>query len=353
MKIENVGYVETGMLNTPLHKLENISRDLDVELYIKRDDLTGFGTGGNKLRKLDYLVKDAIDQGCNTLLTYGGYQTNHGRLTAAAAARYGMKCVLILNGAPPKEATGNLILDRMMGAEVVFMDTSSIEGDADFAEKSALLKEKATKAVIERYKKQGDKVYSIPVGGSNDVGAAGYIRCVGEMAEQLKAMDVEPDYVISPYGSMGTYAGITVGMKYYDLKGKLIGIAVSPKEEAVIMEGLDYINRIAEKYETGLSFTRDELNVDTGYVGPGYNISDEATRAACYYMASKEAIILDFCYTGKVFTGLLDMIKSGKIAKGSKIVFVHTGGLPGLFSDRHMAACQEDLWGGDIEVFRP
>ena len=351
MKLENVKFVETGILDTPLHKLPRVSEELKIELYIKRDDLTGFGLGGNKLRKLDYLVSDAIVTGCNVLLTYGGYQTNHGRLTAAAAARLGLKCVMILDGPPPKEATGNLILDKMMGAEVVFMDDSSFAGAADYAEKYAALKAKATAVVIAKYEAMGDKVYSIPVGGSSETGAAGYIKCAKELGEQLKDMDVAPDYIFCAYGSAGTYAGMTVGLKYYGVPGSLVGVCVSHKDDAAIKGGLDYINRTAATWETGLTFDLADLWIERGYVGVGYNQPDPDTRAASYFMASREAILLDFCYTGKVFRGLVDMVKSGKIAEGSKVVMLHTGGAPGLFSDRHQAACQAELWGDAPEVF--
>ncbi len=350
MKIENAKYFETGMLNTPLHKLPRVSEELGIELYIKRDDLTGYGLGGNKLRKLDYLVQDAVSKGCTTLLTYGGPQTNHGRLTAAAAARFGLKCVMILNGPAPKEATGNLILDRMMGAEVVFMDDSSFAGTPDYAEKAAALKEKATAAVVARYEAMGDKVYLIPVGGSTEIGAAGYIRCAGEMGGQLKDMGISPDYIFCAYGSAGTYAGMTVGLRYYSVPGELVGVCVSNKTEADILSGLDYINRTAAYWETGLSFSRADLHIEHGYVGPGYNIPDPDTRAASYFMASREAILLDFCYTGKVFRGLMDMAKTGRIPKGSRVVMLHTGGAPGIFSGTHQAACQAELW-GDPEVF--
>lgn len=352
MKLNELKKINTGMLNTPLHKLENISKDTGVNIYIKRDDLTGYGFGGNKLRKLDYLLAEAIEQGCNVLLTYGGPQTNHGRLTAAVAARYGLKCGIIMDGPAPEKATGNLILDKMFNADLYFMDDTDFKNDEDYSDKYNKLKEKATNAVIKKYEDNGDKVYSIPVGGSSVLGAVGYLQAIDEINKQLEEKNIVIDHMVSGYGSCGTYAGLLLGSKYYESKFDVIGICVSHKNDEAIQKHIEYMNEISKTYELDIEITKNDIRVEKGYVGIGYNIPDEETRKCVYYVAGKESVVLDPCYTGKAFNGLLKMIESGKIAKGSNVLFLHTGGTPGIFSEGHSSAMQEELWGEEKSVFK-
>ena len=192
-------------LPTPLEYLPGVSKDLGVEFYIKRDDLTNLGVGGNKLRKLEYLLKDAQDQGCTMLLTLGGAQTNHGRLTAAVAAKFGMKCAIVCVDPYPGELSANLLLDRLMGAEVILKKDDGRPESEQFAETAA--------AVKARYEAQGEKVYEIPIGGSSDVGMLGYYECAMELTEQAKQMGLEDATVISAVGSIGTYMGLYCGLK--------------------------------------------------------------------------------------------------------------------------------------------
>lgn len=191
--------------------MENLTKEIGCgDLYIKRDDLTDVGLSGNKIRKLEYLVAQAKAEGCNTLLTFGGPQTNHGRLTAAAAVRCGMKCILILTGERPDYMSGNLLLDKLMGADLYFTT-----GDP----------EEAAKKVIAQYEAKGDKVYVIPTGGSNELGAVGYIQMVPELMAQCKEMGIAPKYLVCGSGSQGTFGGLWLGAKYY---GALLECWVSP-----------------------------------------------------------------------------------------------------------------------------
>nr|WP_312578289.1 D-cysteine desulfhydrase family protein [Sedimentibacter sp.] len=353
MKIEQLQKIDTGFLNTPIHKLENLSKKYDVNIYIKRDDLTGFALGGNKLRKLDYLLKDAIDNGCNVLLTYGGSQTNHGRLTAAVAARFGLKCGIIMDGPAPEKASGNLILDKMLGADLFFMDDSNFKGGSkeNYLEKYNLLLNKTTKKVIRMYEENGDKVYVIPVGGSSPLGAAGYVMAAKEIKIQLDEMKINMDYVFTGFGSVGTFGGLYLGSKYFNAGFTPIGIAVSHKNDLEIQEKVNYINEANRFLELGVDVTLDDMWIERGFVGISYNIPDSETRKYVYMMAKEEAIILDPCYTGKTFRGMIEMIESGKIKKNTNIMLIHTGGSPGLFSEGHSEAMQQELWGEGQKEF--
>lgn len=319
------------LLPTPIHKLENISRDTGVDIYIKRDDMTGFGLGGNKLRKLEYLAYDAIDNHCDTLLTYGGPQTNHGRLTAAVATRLGMKCIIIADGEKPDRPTGNLILDKMMGADLYFTDAANE-------------KESLTAKVVRQYEENGHKIYNIPIGGSSVIGAIGYFEAVKEINTQLDEMKLSISNVICAYGSAGTYAGLILGQKYHHTPYEVTGVSVSHKTECDLAQHAAYINRVSNQLELGITIERKDMRIEMDYVKNGYNVPDKETRDCVYYVAKKEAIILDPCYTGKAFNGLLNLIRKNVIPQGSSVLFIHTGGVPGIYSDTHMPIIQEELW---------
>lgn len=346
MKVENLPRIETGMYNTPIHKLNNLSKKYGINIYIKRDDMTGYATGGNKLRKLDYLLKDALDKNCTVLLTYGGPQTNHGRLTAAVAARFGLKCGIIMDGPAPEKASGNLILDKMMGADLFFMDDSSFNNEPKEI-KSVKYKEltgKTTNEVIKLYESQGEKVYLIPIGGSSPLGAAGYVMAAKEIKDQLNEMNVKIDYVFTGFGSVGTYGGLYLGSKYFDAGFTPIGVCVSHKNDADMQEKFDYIKEINTFLNLNVDVKKEDMWIEDGYVGIAYNVPDPLTRKYVYMMARQEAIILDNCYTGKTFRAMIEMVENGKIPKDKNIMFLHTGGLPGLFSEEHADSMQNELW---------
>ncbi|MDP3387245.1 MAG: D-cysteine desulfhydrase family protein [Eubacteriales bacterium] len=336
--------LNTGMINTPIHKLDNISRDLECNIYIKRDDLTGYAFGGNKLRKLDYLLADALNKNCDTLLTYGGPQTNHGRLTAAVAARFGLKCIIIMDGDKPAKPTANLILDKMMNADLYFLNDTQYRGQEDFEQIYHNLKEEKTNEVLKEYEALGHVVYVIPVGGSSTLGALGYFDASAEINQQVKSMGINLDYLVVAFGSAGTYAGLLLGKKQLGLDYGVIGISVSHKSDEMIQKDIRYMNDISQEFDLGIRISSDDVWIENGFVQNGYNIPDKETRQCIYYVARQEAIILDPCYTGKAFNGMMNLIQTGAILKGSNILFLHTGGTPGIFSENHLSEFQAELW---------
>lgn len=323
--------------NTPLEHLKNLSADLGINLYIKRDDLLAdIGMGGNKLRKLEYLVAEAEEQGATTLLTYGGAQTNHGRLTAAAAAKRGLKSIIIAMDEHPEMLSANLLLDRLMGCEVyVVKPDGTPDQEARFAAK--LRAEREAK---------GEKIYEIPVGGSNVLGALGYMDCAAELYGQMQEQNIAHAKVVCGAGSLGTYLGLWTGMKLQNAPGEVVGIAISPFLEAKEARIVEYFAQIKAAYNLDIAPQRADFHIETGYVGGGYNVPDPNTRKALYQMASREAIILDPCYTGKAFAGLCSMITEGKIQKGETVVFLHTGGSPAIYTPFHRIEMEKELQGG-------
>lgn len=325
-------------LPTPLEYLPGISQDLGVEFYIKRDDLTNLGVGGNKLRKLEYLLKDAQDQGATMLLTLGGAQTNHGRLTAAVAAKYGMKCTIVCVDEYPGELSANLLLDRLMGAEVVLKKDDGRPESVQFAETAA--------AVKARYEAQGEKVYEIPIGGSNDIGILGYFECAQELTAQAKEMGISDAAVYAAVGSIGTYMGLFCGLRENRSPLGLVGVAISPFLDAKEKRIVEYFNSVKQTFGLTCDAVREDFRIEKDYTRGAYNNPCKEVRDAVRYMARREAVILDPCYTGKAFAGILDMVREGKIQKGSKIIFLHTGGLPGIYTKHHRVEFEKELIDG-------
>lgn len=326
-----LGREKVSFLNlpTPIDYMENISKDLGIKLYVKRDDLTRLGTGGNKLRKLEYLLKDAMDHGATALITAGGAQTNHGRLTAAVAAKYGLKCAIVTADEYPGELSANLLLDGIMSAEV-YMDNTGIT------------REEAMEKVAEDWASKGEKPYLIPVGGSNDIGMLGYYECAMEMASQAKEMNIEDPRVVVTVGSLGTYIGLAAGQLNEDLPFRLTGIAIEPFEDAK-QEALDYYNSSKEFHHMTYEASKEDFDINCNYDRGAYNNPVKEVREAIYYMGSREGIIVDPCYTGKTFAGILDMVKSGEIKQGENVIMIHTGGIPGIYTPHHRIEMEKEL----------
>jgi len=324
-----------GSQPTPIDHLHRLSQELGVELYMKRDDLTPWGTGGNKLRKLEYLLYDAMQKGATTLLTLGGAQTNHGRLTAAVAAKYGMKCVIVCVDDYPGEISANMLLDTIMGAEVVLKKNDGRDMAVQFAETAA--------AVKARYEAAGEVVYEIPIGGSNTVGLPGYYEGAVEITNQAKAMGLEDATLITGVGSMGTYLGLYCGLRNENSPLGLTGIAISPFTDEKKKRILELFNEAKQEYGFMISASIEDFHIETDYTRGAYNNPDATVRQAIYRMARTEAIILDPCYTGKMFAGLLEMIEEGKIRKGEKIIMLHTGGMPGIYTRHHRIEFEKEL----------
>lgn len=335
------GYKKVPFLNlpTPVEYLPNVSRQLGINLYLKRDDLTGLGMGGNKLRKLEYFLYDAQQQSATMLLTIGGVQTNHGRLTAAVAAKYGLKCAIVAVDDYPGEISANILLDRLMGADVI-LKTDDRQSSVDTqAYETAMM-------VKERYEAQGENVYFIPMGGSNELGILGYYDCAQELTIQAAELGISDSRVIVPVGSMGTYMGLFCGLKDIDSPLSLTGALIMPYEQSVRAFAKDYFDKVKAQYDFEFDAEKSDFHIDEDYVCGAYNNAVPQVREAIYQMAQKEAIILDPCYTGKAFNAIRQMILDRKIEPGETVIFIHTGGQPGINTPHHRIEFEAELMDG-------
>lgn len=322
MRIESLPRFPLAQLPTPLENLERLSRELGgPELLIKRDDQTGLAFGGNKTRKLEFLVGQALAQGADTLVTAGAVQSNHCRQTAAAAAKAGLKCELILNGQKPAVPNGNLLLNELLGARAHWIDRS--QRPAKFKELS------------EQLRAQGRKPYAIPVGGSNGVGATGYVLAMMELAEQLRVRQQGIDHIVFGSSSGGTQAGMVLGARSAGFKGQLHGLSIDkndPELNEYEIEVAQVANECAEYIGSEVRLSQSDIKVVYGYKGEGYGIIGDLEREAIRLMARCEGIVLDPVYAGRAFGALVDLIRKGVFHRGETVLFWHTGGAPALFA---------------------
>lgn len=309
--LESFPRVRLGLFPTPIHRLDNISRLLGTNLYIKRDDLTGLGLGGNKIRKLEFLLADAKAQGAEIVFTTGGAQSNHAMLTAAAAGKLGMKAVLILKKRGVTDCVGNQLLERLMGTDVRFVDTDDY---ADiYTEMDRLGRE------------MGRPYYKIPCGGSNALGSLGYVACAREIAGQ----GLPFDHIVCAEGSGGTMAGLALGAKLFLPGTRVHGMMVDTDPFDRITPAL--MRQAADLLEITPDISPADYPL-RDMCGPGYAIPSEAGNAAVSLMAQREGIFLDPVYTGKAFAGLLEMAREGAFSGTDKVLFLHSGGAGGLFA---------------------
>ena len=320
---------------TPMEKLETLSKELGIKLYLKRDDLTNYGTGGNKLRKLEYFLKDALDQGATMLLTVGGPQTNHGRLTAAVAARYGLKSAIVAIGDDPGEISANLLLDGIMGCHVYI--AAPREGI-----RAGELQAETVQRVTEEWTAKGEKVYFIPMGGSNELGALGYYDCGLEIAEQIREQSLQDPLLLTTVGSMGTYMGLLAAQVAEGLPYRLTGISIMPRKDAVI-EAVDYFEQVKSAFSLPGDVGARDIHIYTEFDYGGYNNAVPEVRQAIYRMGRAEGIILDPCYTGKTFNALLHLVARGDIYQGETVILLHTGGIPGIYTGHHRIEMEREL----------
>jgi len=320
--------IEITHAPTPLEFAPRLSEELGCNLYIKRDDCTGLAGGGNKTRKLEYLLADAQQQGADILVTTGGLQSNHARQTAAAAAKFGFDCELVLDdvaGTPKLDYynNGNLLLDSLLGARIHRLELAE---DRDVY----------TEILIEKLIGEGRKPYLIPVGGSSAIGCLGYVRCANEILQQISSQDIAIDQIVLASGSAGTQAGLLAGFIAAEVDLPVLGIAVSRngKEQAQLVDAL------LRQTLTQLSLDPDQAGgrvvANGNYIGEGYGITTEALIVAVERCARLEGLLLDPVYTGKAMAGLMDLCAQGAIAAGSNQLFLHTGGSTGLFAYREV-----------------
>jgi D-cysteine desulfhydrase/L-cysteate sulfo-lyase len=329
--------VPLATLPTPIYDASRLRDALGgpsrcPRILIKRDDLTALGLGGNKARKLEYLVADARAQGANTLITTGAVQSNHARMTAAAACVAGMRCVLVLTTTKtlPK-AEGNLLLDRLFGAEIRFVPSL----DPMFAVGND---EPVVAEVVEAETRARRKPYVIPVGGSSGVGVLGYIGGSAELVDQLAAAALSPSRLYYASGSRGTQAGLTLGAKLCEAPYTVRGVAVSGGEPEKIERAKRIANDAAQRLGLTERLELTDLVTDQGHIGDGYGIPTPAALEAIHLLATSEAILLDPCYTAKAMAGLIADVRSGGLAASDCVVFLHTGGVPALFTEEFATA---------------
>lgn len=317
-------------LPTPIEPLAGLTRHLGaalngVRLYVKRDDLAGFGGGGNKLRKLEFLLGAARAEGADTAITVGALQSNHARLTAAASARSGLACELFLTRSVPREQeayrrNGNRLLDDLFGARV-----HELPGEAD---NLAAARERA-----EALREEGRRAYVFPAGGSSPVGCLGYAACAAEIAGQAEAMGLDLARIVVPNGSAGTHAGLAAGLAAMGRDTRLAqSYAVLAEADRARAETLEKANATLDLIRPGTTIAPEGIVLDGAHRGPGYGIPTDAMREAVRLMARTEGMLLDPVYSGKAFAGLLHDIRAGLYPAGAAVLFVMTGGVPGLFA---------------------
>jgi L-cysteate sulfo-lyase len=311
-------------LPTPLEPLPNLTRALGgPEIWIKRDDCTGLSTGGNKTRKLEFLMAEAKEQNADIVLTQGATQSNHARQTAAFAAKLGIDCHLLLEDRTGSTESnynnnGNVLLDHLHGATA-----EKRQGGLDM---NAELD-----SVAAKMRQAGRRPYVIPGGGSNPTGALGYVNCALELVNQANSLDIRIDHIVHATGSSGTQAGLVVGLKAMNAGIPLLGIGVRaprPKQEEMVF---NLAVKTAEKLGCPGVVAREDVHANTDYVGEGYGIPGADTIKAIELFARMEGILLDPVYSGKGAAGLIDLCRKGHFKKGERVVFLHTGGSAALF----------------------
>jgi D-cysteine desulfhydrase len=320
--MKNIPRLHFAHLPTPIEELPRLSEALGgPRLLIKRDDQTGLAFGGNKTRKLEFLVAEAREQGAKTLISGGALQSNHCRQTAAAAARFGFDCILVLNGEMPEYPSANLLLDQLFGAEIVTIK--------DRALRDQVLQDTFDKAIAE-----GRKPYLVPYGGSSPTGALGYAFAVEEFINQ----NVHADWMVFGTSSGGTHAGLALGQRVFGFKGKVLGISIDEPEAWLKTRVSALASDASEKLGGRIDFTPDDVLANEEYCRAGYGVLTDAEREAVQLFAKYEGLLLDPVYTGRAAAGMIDLIRKGFFTKDETVMFWHTGGQPALFAEKYSRA---------------
>lgn len=318
--MRNIPRFRFAHLPTPVESLYRLSTTLKgPRILVKRDDQTGLGLGGNKTRKLEFLLAEALAHGAKTLITAGALQSNHCRQTAATAARHGLDCCLVLAGDPPQPSQigGNLYLDQLFGAKLVFAGTQG--------------RDRMLQQVFEEAWEAGKRPYLIPYGGSNPTGATGYVLAMQELLQQ----NIHPDWIVVASSSAGTQAGMVVGGKAFGYSGRILGVSVDAEEGDLRTRVAELATRTADFLGEKFAFTPAEIDVDAGYLGGGYGVMGETEAEAIRMFARLEGLLLDPVYTGRAAAGLINLVRQGKFKAEETVLFWHTGGSPALFAERY------------------
>ncbi|WP_166423708.1 D-cysteine desulfhydrase family protein [Paraglaciecola sp. 20A4] len=324
MSINAIDKIELGVFPTPLHKLTRLSAHLGgPQIYIKRDDLTGLALGGNKTRKLEYLLADALATGCDCVITAGAAQSNHCRQTAAGAAKLGLTCHLVLGGQAPDVANGNLLLDHLFAARIHWSGEKRKGEDIP--------------ALVKQLRAQGKKPYVVPYGGSNTIGALGFVHAYSELMMQCAsfAQGLEFSDIVFASSSGATHCGLVLGKQINNGKSNIIGINIDKDEQGkdTYKSQLQrLIGRSASQFAIDYSGSIEDLHLVDDYIGQGYGVVGSLEREAIALCAQYEGILLDPVYTGRAMGGLIDMIRRKQFKADSNVLFWHTGGAPAIFA---------------------
>jgi len=324
--MEKLPRLRFAHLPTPVEEMPRLSAALGgPRLLIKRDDLTGLAMGGNKTRKLEYLLAQAQADGARRLITAGAIQSNHCRQTAAAAARFGFECTLVLYPTSSQEdptvneqiPSGNLLLDQLLGAEIVWTQKAR--------------RDQTLKATFENSWERGQKPYLIPYGGSSPTGAAAYVFALNELIAQQHI----PDWIVFPSSSGGTHAGLALGAYMYKFSGKIFGISVDEEQDTLQKRVASLASETANLLRESYRFSPEDILVEADYLGGGYGVMGENEREAIRLFAINEGLLLDPVYTARAAGGMINLIRNGKFKKGQTVLFWHTGGTPALFAEKY------------------
>jgi len=315
----NISRLNFAHLPTAIEVLPRLSDHLaGPRILVKRDDQTGLAFGGNKTRKLEFLVAEAQEQGAKMLISAGAIQSNHCRQTAAAAARYGFECTLVLTGDLPSEPSANLLLDKLFNAKIVNV--------TDRKDRDRILQETFENAVG-----NGKKPYLVPYGGSSPTGALGYAFAVEEFMKQ----NIHADWIVFGTSSGGTHAGLVVGQRVFGYKGKVLGISIDESEEWLKSHVSKLASDASEKLGERIEFTQADVLANANYCGAGYGVLTDVEREAVNLFAKNEGLLLDPVYTGRAAAGMIDLIRKGFFKKDETVLFWNTGGQPALFADKY------------------
>ncbi len=318
-------------LPTPIEELPRLSTFLNgPRILVKRDDQTGLAFGGNKTRKLEFLVAEAQEQGARMLISAGAIQSNHCRQTAAAAARFGFECTLVLTGDAPSQPSANFLLDQLFGAQIVTV--------TDRKNRDRILQETFDKATAD-----GKKPYLVPYGGSSPTGALGYAFAMQELMEQKPCEGSEPsqgcpDWIVFGTSSGGTHAGLVLGQRVFGYKGKVLGVSIDESENWLRSHVSALASDASEKLGERINFLPEDVIATEAYCQAGYGVLTDAEREAVKLFAKYEGLLLDPVYTGRAAAGMIDLIRKGFFKKEETVLFWHTGGQPALFADKYAAS---------------
>jgi L-cysteate sulfo-lyase len=314
VSIEDAPRIQLLAGPTPVEEMSRLRAVLGgrgvPRLLVKRDDAISFGFGGNKVRKLEFALAEAMARGADTIVTLGGVQSNHARATAAAAAKMGLKCVLIINGSPPERPTANALLDRLLGAEIEYISSRDERAEA-------------SERVMTRLARSGRTPFLIPLGASTSVGALGFVNAVGELVEQ----GLKPDVIVHACSSGGTQAGLVAGAALHGLDARIIGVSADDPAPDVVAT----VRRIVRDLD-GLESFDGDVEVDDTRVGDGYGIPTDASREAQQLLARTEALFVDHTYTAKAAGALISYVREKRFASDQTVLFWHTGGQVGIFA---------------------